>query len=91
MSHRQRRTSTPLPATLTDEPGFEKGMRMFKVVVTLDEEDLVELQRILMDGDEPASLRFLETCIAPKLPEKGTAACDSSRLNPYLLRRERGT
>jgi len=59
---------------------------MGKVVVTLTEEDLIELQAILVDGDERGALEFLQTRIAPKLPKKGTVACDSRRPNPYLVR-----
>ncbi len=58
---------------------------MSKVVITLEQEDLLELQEILIDRDEKASLQFLETRLCAKIPSKGTAACDSSRLNPYLL------
>ena len=35
-----------------------------------------------------AALEFLETRVASKIPEKGTAPCDPTRLNPYLLRPE---
>ncbi len=59
---------------------------MNKIVVTLEEADLVELQAILMDKDPAAALRFVETRIAVKLPQKGTAGCDSTRRNPYLVR-----
>jgi len=57
---------------------------MNKVVVTLDEADLIELQAVILDADEAAALTFLKMRIAPKIPTKGTAPCDSSRLNPYL-------
>ena len=63
---------------------------MSKLVVTLDEGDLLDLQAILIDGDESGALAFLETRLAPKIPVKGTALCDSTRLNPYLLRPQRG-
>ena len=59
---------------------------MNKLVVTLLADDLVELQAILIDSDEAAALEFLKTCVAPKIPEKGTAPCDSTRCNPYLLK-----
>lgn len=62
---------------------------MTRLAVTLEAEDLLELQAILIDRDEAAALEFLETRVAAKIPEKGTAPCDSSRLNPYLLRPER--
>ena len=57
---------------------------MGKIVVTLNDEDLLELQAVLLDADEPAALEFLRMRIAPRIPVKGSAACDSSRLNPYL-------
>ena len=57
---------------------------MHKVVITLEGGDLLELQAVLLDSDEKAALEFLKTRIAPKIPIKGTAACDSSRRNPYL-------
>jgi hypothetical protein len=59
---------------------------MSKVVVTLQEDDLLDLQEILLDDDETAALDFLKTRIAPRIPAKGTGNCDSSRCNPYLLR-----
>ena len=62
---------------------------MNKMVVTLEESDLVELQAILMDRDQAAALRFLEARVAAKLPQKGTAGCDSTRRNPYLVRPSR--
>jgi len=55
-----------------------------KVVIALEEADLLELQAILLDGDQAAALEFLKSRIAPRIPAKGSAACDSSRLNPYL-------
>ncbi len=61
---------------------------MSKIVVTLDQEDLLELQRVLMDSDEPGALEFLKDRMVSKIPVKGTAACDSTRLNPCLLRPE---
>ena len=58
---------------------------MHEIVVTLDGDDLLELQAVLIDEDASAALEFLQTRLAPKLPKKGTAPCDSTRLNPYLL------
>ncbi len=57
---------------------------MNKVVITLEVDELLELQRVLIDSDQKGALDFLKTRITPKIPTKGTAACDSSRLNPYL-------
>jgi len=59
---------------------------MSKLVISLDDDDLLALQEVLLDDNEKAALDFVKTRIAPKLPSKGTANCDSSRLNPYLLR-----
>ena len=59
---------------------------MNKVVLTLEAEELVELQRVLIDDDQKGALEFLKTRIEPKIPSKGTASCDSTRKNPYLLR-----
>ena len=59
---------------------------MNKVIVTLEPVDLLCLYQVLLDDDETGALDFLKTRIAPKIPTKGTASCDSSRLNPYLLK-----
>ena len=59
---------------------------MHKIVLTLEEDDLLALQAILLDEDEKEAMSFLKDRIAPRLPNKGTALCDSSRRNPYLLR-----
>ena len=64
---------------------------MSKIVVTLEDEDLIELQAVLIDRDEEAALDFLEKRLCPKIPSKGTAPCDSSRINPYLLKPGDGT
>ena len=58
---------------------------MDKIVLTLNKEEFMELQEILIDEDAEASLKFLQKCIAPRIPVKGTAPCDSSRINPFLL------
>ena len=56
-----------------------------RVVVTLEAEDLVRLHAVLLDNDEAGALEFLKDRVAARLPTKGTAPCDSTRLNPYLL------
>ena len=61
---------------------------MDKMIVTLSEADVVELQVILIDRDQEAALQFLEERVAPKLPRISDAPCDSNRMNPYLLKRE---
>jgi hypothetical protein len=62
---------------------------MRRVVITLEEKDLLDLQEILIDGDQAAALAFLRARVAPAIPTKGTAKCDSSRCDPYLLRPEK--
>ena len=57
-----------------------------QVIITLDESDLLALWRALLDEDACAALAFLRESILPKIPAKGIAPCDSSRLNPYLWR-----
>jgi len=59
---------------------------MYAVVITLEEDDLLELQAVLIDADQSAALEFLKNRVALKVPAKGTAPCDSSRRNPYLCR-----
>lgn len=59
---------------------------MAKLVVTLEEEDLLDLQEVLLDDDEKGALDFIKTRIAPKIPDKGDAHCDSSRRNPFLMK-----
>ena len=59
---------------------------MGKIVIALNDSDLMHLQEILLDQDETGALEFLNARIASQLPTKGTAACDSSRCNPYLLK-----
>jgi len=58
---------------------------MNKVLVALEGDGLIELHAVLLDDDPVAALEFLKRHIAPQIPQKGTAACDSSRLNPFLL------
>jgi len=59
---------------------------MAKILVTLEEKDLLDLQAVLLDDDAKAALDFIKARLAPKIPIKGTALCDSSRRNPYLLK-----
>ena len=59
---------------------------MSKLVITLEDRDLLELQEILVDEDEAAALAFLQTRVAPIIPSRGTGHCDSTRCNPYLLK-----
>ena len=57
---------------------------MSKLVITLEEKDQLDLQEILLDEDAKSALQFIATRIAPQIPEKGKAHCDSTRLNPFL-------
>ncbi len=57
---------------------------MAKVIVTLEDEALLALQEVLIDGDAEAALDFVRRYVAAQVPEKGTSPCDSSRLNPFL-------
>ena len=59
---------------------------MGKIVITLQDHDLMELQEILLDEDKDAALEFLQTRIASSVPSKGTGHCDSSRNNPFLMK-----
>jgi len=58
---------------------------MGKLAITLDDEDLLALQEILVDEDPDAALAFLRQHLQPKIPTKGSMPCDSSRHNPYLF------
>ena len=60
-------------------------MPLNRITITLDEGDLLALQAIAVDADAAEALAFLQERILPQLPVRGTAACDSSRINPYLL------
>ena len=59
---------------------------MGNLVVILDEEEILELQAVLIDRDEAGAREFLQARIAPKIRRKGNAPCDSTRLNPFLLK-----
>jgi len=61
-----------------------------KIVVTLAEDDLLELKAVLIDEDAPAALEFLRDRLVPKIPAQGQGNCDSTRLNPFLIERRTG-
>ena len=63
---------------------------MQKATFVLEGEGLLELHAVLLDDDPEAALQFVKRHIAPQLPRKGSAACDSTRLNPFLLPRRDG-
>ena len=58
---------------------------MHSVQIALEERALLELQAVLLDNDPAAALAFVRRHIVPQLPRRGSAPCDSSRLNPFLL------
>ena len=58
---------------------------MNSISITLDEKDMMALQEVVIDEDPAAALAFVREHICPKIPAKGTAPCDSTRLNPFLL------
>jgi hypothetical protein len=60
---------------------------MNQIVITLQESDLLMLWAAVVDEDGAAALTFLKERLLPQIPAKGTAPCDSTRLNPYLLKR----
>jgi len=62
---------------------------MGKIVIALEDADLLDLQQILLDEDESAALAFLQRRIAHTIPSRGTRDCDSARCNPYLLKPDR--
>jgi hypothetical protein len=59
---------------------------MAKLVVTFDDEDLMDLQEVLLDDDEKGALDFIKNRIASQIPEKGSSHCDSTRGNPFLMK-----
>ena len=54
------------------------------VTIKLLEQDLLELQRILLDEDSQAALEFLKSVVACKLPKKDGWNCNSNNLNQYI-------
>ena len=58
---------------------------MNKIPIILEEEALIKLHEVLLDEDADAALEFLRKYIAVQIPAKGSAPCDSSRINPYLM------
>jgi hypothetical protein len=61
------------------------------VVITLDAEAMMHLHEVLIDEDPAAALEFIKARVLPQMPKKGTAPCDSTRINPYLLTDQPGT
>ena len=54
------------------------------IVIKLNPKALMQLQSVLIDEDPDDALDFIKTQILPQIPSKGSAPCDSTRLNPYL-------
>ena len=54
------------------------------VTIKFLEQDLLELQRIIMDEDADAALEFLRTVVAKRLPKKNGWNCNSNNLNQYI-------
>jgi len=52
-------------------------MRMEKVVITLEPEEVIEVQRIVLDEDQDGALTFLRKTIERKI-KTVTARCDCS-------------
>ena len=61
-------------------------IEMGRIIITLEDADLIDLQEILLDEDEAGALAFLKRRVAQNIPSRGTRNCDSSRCNPYLLK-----
>lgn len=61
-----------------------------QVAIVLDEAALVALWQVVVDGDGASAIAFLRDYVLPQVPVRGVAPCDSSRLNPYLLRAPAG-
>ncbi len=59
---------------------------MNQVVITLKEEDLLALWAAIIDEDAAGALSFLKDRVAPRIPKSGSGECDSTRLNPFLLK-----
>ena len=61
---------------------------MNSITITLDEQALMALQEVMLDEDAEAALAFVRDHICPRIPQKGSSPCDSTRLNPYLFKRK---
>jgi hypothetical protein len=60
------------------------------VSVMLNEEALLELQEVLLDDDAEGALAFVKRHVAPCVPRSSSRPCDSTRLNPFVLKRNQG-
>ena len=83
----RRAVQLPLALSESDRTDSSPMESRNQVIITLGESDLLALWQALVDEDACAALAFLKEHILPKIPAKGSAPCDSSRLNPYLRRK----
>ena len=60
-------------------------MTQHAVMIKLEEQAMLELHEVLLDDDAPGALAFIRNFICPQIPAKGSAGCDSTRINPYLI------
>ncbi len=60
---------------------------MNPIVIKLKESDLLALWAAVIDEDGAAALAFLKESVVPQIQASGSAPCDSTRLNPYLLKK----
>jgi hypothetical protein len=58
------------------------------ITITLEEEDLIALQQIMLDEDKDEALAFVKKVICEKIPKQGTSPCDATRLNPFLWQKK---
>jgi hypothetical protein len=76
--------SPPLLYTQTTQEAH-----MASITITLEEQDLIALQQVILDEDKDEALAFVKNVICAKIPKQGSAPCDSTRLNPFLWQKKR--
>jgi hypothetical protein len=60
---------------------------MNPIAIMLKESDMLALWAAVIDEDGAAALAFLKETVVPQIQAKGNAPCDSSRLNPFLMKK----
>ena len=55
-----------------------------KTAIALEEEELLELERIMVDRDESEALDFLKKSVYDKVVESQQVRTEHSQLNKYL-------
>jgi len=55
-----------------------------KTAIALEEEELLELERIMVDRDEKEALDFLKKSVYDKVVESQQVRTEHSQLNKYL-------